>query len=60
MRCILEGHRPMLFDGSGDYEGVKFWVCVDCGKTEEQRDRLPPLMMVAPQPLLEERRQEMN
>lgn len=50
----------MLFDGYGDYEGNKFWVCIDCGRTEPQRERLPPSMLVAPQPLLDERKQELN
>lgn len=59
-RCLLEGHRPQVFDGYGDYAGGKFWVCVDCGHTEPVRSGLPPSMLVAPQPLLDERRREMH
>jgi hypothetical protein len=50
----------MVFNGKGDFAASRFWVCIDCGKTEPVREGLPPLMLVAPQPLLDERRQEMH
>ncbi len=59
MRCILEGHRPRQFDGHGPYQGQKFFVCIDCGKTEPYSDN-GPSMIIAPQPLLSERQESRN
>lgn len=35
-KCILHGHVPQLFDGRGQFEGRKYWICVECGKTWER------------------------
>jgi len=60
MRCILEGHRPQVFDGKGTYAGNKYWVCVDCGRTEPYYEQLQPHMTIAPQPLLSARAESRN
>ncbi len=60
MRCIVEGHRPRVFQGVGEFSGSRYWVCVDCGKTELYQDNFAPAMNVAPQPLLSERQESRN
>lgn len=34
MICLVEGHKWGVRDGSGAFAGQKFWVCIECGRTE--------------------------
>lgn len=34
MICLIEGHKWGIRDGSGPFAGQKFWVCIECGRTE--------------------------